>query len=81
MLKLHHTHHLELPHLAHSTHRLELSPAAPESDELIQAIESDNDADNWQLTGAPDMKQLDQFWTGVTEDLEKDPEWFTFNDD
>lgn len=81
MLTLHHSHHFGLPHTTHSSHKLELSPVVSENDELIQAIETAHDDDNWQLTGTPDVQQLDEFWTGVTEDLEKDPEWFTFADD
>lgn len=81
MLKLHHSHHFELPHLTHSAHRLELSPVVSERDELIEAIEAEHDADTFELENTPDVRQLDEFWTGVTEDLEKDPDWFKFSDD
>ena len=81
MLKIHHNHHFELPHLTHSTHRLELSPVVSEKDELIEAIDAARAEDTITLENVPDVRQLDEFWTGVTEDLEKDPTWFTFSDD
>lgn len=81
MLKLHHSHHFNLPRATHSSHRLKFSPAPSENDELIQAIEAEHEADNWQLTGIPDVQKLDEFWTGVTEDLREDPEWFSFAED
>lgn len=81
MLKLHHAHHLPLPHLRHSWHRLVLSPVASENDELIMSIEQEHAADNWTLDNAPDVAGLDEFWTHVEEDLKKDPEWFNFAED
>lgn len=80
MLSLH-SHHFGLPHTKHSAHKLELSPVVSENDELIQAIETEQAADNWQLSSTPDVQELEQFWTGVTDDLEKDPEWFKFAED
>ena len=81
MLKLNHAHHLPVPHLLHSTQRLELSPVASENDELIMAIEQDHAADNWTLENTPDVASLDDFWTHVEEDLKKDPEWFSFSEE
>ena len=60
-----------------------LSAAQDEDDELIKAIDNDHkDADNaWQLTNDPDSDGIDAFWSGVASDLEKDPDWYSFNND
>jgi hypothetical protein len=59
---------------------LKLSAVAHEDDELITAIEHDHDDEVWTLEKTPDVARLDEFWTGVEEDLKKDPEWFSFED-
>ena len=71
------THKFTFPH--GSTPQLHLSPVVSDNDELIQAIEADNDV--WQLEAVPDTNALDQFWTGVEDDLKHDPSWFTFATD
>ncbi|HRC27880.1 MAG TPA: hypothetical protein PKV96_00640 [Candidatus Saccharimonas sp.] len=81
MLKLHHTHHLGLPHLTHSTRRLVLSPAVSEADELIEGIDAEHSEDMIQLENTPDVRQLDEFWSGVREDLKSDPTWFDFTNE
>jgi hypothetical protein len=80
MLHLHHSLLPHLPSLSHGSHVLQLSPVTSDNDELIQAIEEEHRKDSWQLD-ATDAQSLDEFWTGVEEDLKKDPEWFTFADD
>ena len=73
------THKLTLPHLSASP-ELRLSPVRSEDDELIHAIE-DPINDIWRLEATPDTRELNQFWTGVEEDLKHDPTWFNFTDD
>lgn len=71
---------LEFPHLT-SKHEVALSPVSThEDDELIQAIEAEHET-TWTLDVAPDAEKLDEFWSGVQEDLESDPTWFKFADD
>lgn len=81
MLKLHHNYHLPVPHVMHSTRKLVLSPAQPEDDELIMAIDQARADDNWTLDNTPDVASLDDFWSHVEEDLKKDPGWFSFTED
>lgn len=81
MLTLHHAHHLPLPHLQHSTSRLTLSPVSSDGDELIESLEQERADDTIQLESTPDVVQLDEFWTGVQDDLKKDPSWFDFAED
>ena len=59
---------------------IHLSPVVDEDDELIQAI-ADSHEERWQLEPVPDSRSLTDFWSGVEEDLAKDPNWFRFNDD
>ena len=80
MLRINHTVHLPVPHLRHSGQKLALSPVRSENDELIQAIDMDAHADEWQLSDT-DGQSLTDFWNGVEEDIAKDPEWFTFAED
>lgn len=63
----------------HANHNLELSPITPEDDELLRSIENAHE-ETMQLD-AQDARELDSFWTGVVEDIEKDPTWFRFSDD
>ena len=79
MLKIQHSYHL--PHLLPAHQKLALSRAAPDSDELIQSIDSENSDDQWTLDDGPDGAKLGAFWEGVEQDIAKDPEWFTFSDD
>lgn len=60
-----------------------LSSTQDEDDELIQAIENDHkDADNaWELSNDTDADGIDSFWSGVKNDLEKDPDWYSFSND
>lgn len=71
-LKTHHTHNI--------SHNLRLHPIQSEDDELIKAIE-DAHEESWQLEPTPDSHSLTEFWSGVEEDLAKDPEWFSFATD
>ena len=57
-----------------------LSPVVSEPDELIQDIEQSVEKP-WDLVDMPDVQGIDQFWTGVEQDIAKDPEWFTFAND
>lgn len=81
MLKITHGFHLPVPHQSHSTARVTLSPVASDSDELIEAIEYDHHDSSWTLDRTPDVRQLDEFWTHVEDDLKKDPTWFDFAED
>lgn len=60
-----------------------LSAAQDEDDELIQSINGDHKGadDIWVLKNEPDVQGIDSFWNGVKNDLEKDPNWYAFNDD
>lgn len=80
MLKLHHSLLPHLPELSLGAHAMQLSPVESDADELIQAIEEEHRKDSWQLD-ATDAQSLDEFWTGVENDLKHDPEWFSFADD
>ena len=83
MLKLKHTHHLNLPHLNLSVSPMQLSPVPIDDDELTQAIVSDTTAhdDQWELNERPDMGELTEFWSAVETDVQNDPEWFRFTED
>ena len=61
------------------TQPLQLSPVPSEDDELIQAIESPREV--WQLEATPDTHELDEFWSGVSDDLKSDPMWFSASED
>lgn len=60
-----------------------LSDTEDEDDELIKSIENDHkDADNsWELSNDTDTQGIDSFWNGVKNDLEKDPDWYSFSND
>lgn len=73
------THKFTLPHVGASP-QLHLSPLPADDDELIHAIE-DPVNDIWQLEATPDTRELNEFWTGVEDDLKHDPSWFTFASD
>lgn len=83
MLKLKHTHHLNLPHLSLVPSQMQLSPVTADNDELTQAIETDVQAhdDVWQLSERPDIGELTAFWEEVVEDVSKDPTWFHFENE
>ncbi len=76
---LHLSHHIELPHFAPSR-ELALSPITDEDDELINDSQGEN-AQAIVLDGSPDVQGLEEFWSGVQQDLESDPEWFNFAED
>jgi len=82
MLKLKHSHHIELPHLSLPTSPMQLSPVPIDNDELVQDIENDpaTHDDVWELAERPEMGELTQFWESVEADVQNDPEWFRFND-
>ena len=77
MLKIHHNFSLFSP-LNQSSRRVRLGTVAHEDDELITAIEHGSD-EVWTLDKSPDVAKLDEFWSGVEEDLKKDPDWFSFD--
>jgi|APMI01.1.fsa_nt_gi hypothetical protein len=83
MLKIHKSLHLPVPHMTHSTERMQLSPVTSENDELIVAIEQDSQKGEakWVLEGPQDVGELATFWAGVESDLKKDPDWFDFAED
>lgn len=67
-------------HAHRSTRHLRFSPVVSEDDELIHAIE-DAHEESWQLEPTPDSHSLTEFWSGVEEDIAKDPQWFRFATD
>jgi hypothetical protein len=77
MLKLHH--HKFLSSLSQSSHRPRLSATRHEDDELIAAIEREHDGEVFTLDKTPDVVGLEEFWTGVEADLQKDPSWYSFS--
>lgn len=81
MLKL--KHHFHFPDITFDTHPpLQLAPVpVDDDDELTQAIAADPvDHDNeWTLEERPDVSELESFWSEVTQDLKKDPEWTDFS--
>ena len=80
MLKL--KHHFHLPNITFDAHPpLELEPIpVDDGDELTQAIAADpiDHDDNWTLEERPDQTELESFWSEVTNDLKKDPDWTDF---
>lgn len=81
MLKL--KHHIHLPSITFGSHPpLQLAPIPmdDDGDELTQAISSDpiDHDDNWTLDERPDQRELESFWSEVSTDLKKDPEWTDF---
>ena len=82
MLKL--KHHFHLPDITFDSHSpLQLAPIPADDDELTQAIAADpmDHDDNWTLDERPDTSALESFWSEVTDDLKKDPEWTDFSHD
>jgi hypothetical protein len=78
-LKTHHQFHL--PHIR--TQSLQLSAVQSDDDELLYDLDNAVDIhdDNWTLDASRDTHQLTTFWSGVEEDLKKDPSWFQFDDE
>ncbi len=82
MLKL--KHHIHLPSWTLGSHTpLHLAPVPVndnDNDELTQAIAADpaDHDDNWTLEERPDTRELESFWSEVTTDLKKDPDWTDF---
>lgn len=72
-----------LPQFQAGSAQMELSPISSESDELIQAIEDDiiRHDDNWTLEVTPDTERLEQDWSRIQKDVERDPTWAHFNDE
>lgn len=80
MLKIRHSHRFSVPHVRHGSQPMALSGPIPEDDELIQAIESDRNRENWTLSHEPDVRGLENFWADVQADISRDPTWFTFTE-
>lgn len=76
MLTIKQKFHLKLPRLI-LPHRMKLSSAESEKDELIEAITTDTTShdDDWQLSERPDTQELDEYWDKVEDDVRHDPEW------
>ena len=84
MLHIKKTFSLSLPHITTSTSKpMELSPVRTDDDELTQDVIADPDThdNNWQLADRPDEQELEAFWTGVEQDVKKDPTWFAFDNE
>lgn len=77
MLVLHHNHHIELPHMNHSSPTVTLGEIAEDQDELIKSIEHEKEADTITLEDVS-VDRLDTFWSGVQDDLKHDPTWYDF---
>lgn len=62
---------------------MKLSPVTADNDELSVAVATDPDThdNNWELNDRPDEHELEAFWTGVEEDVKKDPTWFAFDNE
>ena len=83
MLSIKKTFRSYLPQFHGTSSGMKLSPVTSESDELIQAIEEDitRHDDNWTLEVTPDTERLEQDWSRIQQDIEKDPEWVRFSDE
>lgn len=79
MLKIHHS--LQLPQLVSRHPQMALSTVASDGDELLEAIQADDQNDRWTLEATPDTEQLEESWSHIVEDVRQDPEWFTFAED
>ncbi|HEX4662222.1 MAG TPA: hypothetical protein VH144_01270 [Candidatus Saccharimonadales bacterium] len=74
--------YLDFPHIIEklplpSLHRMQLTPALDDDDDLTRAIKNDvqDHDDNWQLGERPNPDELTQFWTDVEKEITKDPDW------
>ncbi|PID30202.1 hypothetical protein CR983_03035 [Candidatus Saccharibacteria bacterium] len=65
------------------TGTMQLSPVVSDNDELTSQIDNRaaTDDDLWQLDPAIDSEELERNWAHVQSDIEKDPSWFTFDDE
>lgn len=80
MLKLRKTFSLNFLQNLRWTSRPELSRVADDSDELIHAIQLERENDTIELENTT-AQQLGRYWSGVEEDLKKDPSWYDFADE
>lgn len=82
MLHIKQKHHLIIPRVA-LPHSMHFTPVPDDADELSTAIAHDPLAhDNqWELVERPDTTELEAYWTKVEDDIQHDPEWFSFTDD
>lgn len=79
MLRIHRKLQLKLPQAPISLARMQFSPVVVDNDELSQAISDEQQHhEHWDLTDGIDAQKLDDFWTEVQQDVEKDPKWFNF---
>jgi hypothetical protein len=75
---------LSLPSFSQAgTKPMELSPVRVDDDELTQDVVADPEThdNNWELNDRPDENELEAFWTGVEQDVKKDPTWFAFDNE
>lgn len=56
--------------------KLQAETVSTESDKLIRARDMSETLD---LKESIDEDDLDRFWSQVEEDIQKDPDWFKFN--
>jgi hypothetical protein len=62
-------------------HKIHLPPADPLGGGLAEEIAAEQqEAEAIRLEEFPDGNVLSEQWQNVVEDVEKDPEWFTFSD-
>jgi hypothetical protein len=84
MLQIKKSFSLSLPSFSSSgSKQMELSPVCADDDELTQDLIADPDMhdNNWELNDRPDEHELEAFWTGVEQDVKKDPTWFAFDNE
>lgn len=60
---------------------LQFQPIDPQSDaDEIPATNQMQSQSQINLNEPVDEEGLEQFWSQVEDDIQKDPEWFTFSD-
>lgn len=52
-----------------------------DGDELLNDLENEQEADTITLEERPDPDKLNGYWSQVHDDLQKDPDWFSFDNE
>lgn len=65
----------------HYSAKVAFEPAVSDGDELLESLTAERDAATFTLEPTPDAHGLEQFWSGVSRDLQSDPTWFNSNDE
>lgn len=61
--------------------KVAFEPAVSDGDELLESLSAEREASTFTLDHMPDPHGLEQFWSGVSRDLQSDPTWFNSNDE